>query len=70
MKKDVWYLKYEDVTGPAQLEIMFKDDAVCRVDGEVADCARMNPPSGSSSSFNGTKDGEVFKVSSLDFTTK
>lgn len=70
MKPDVWYLKYEDVTGPAKLEIAFIDGAKCRVDGITADCARMNPPSGSDSTFSGSKDGDVFRVSSLDFVTK
>lgn len=70
MKTDVWYLKYDDLTGPEQLEIVFKDDAICRVDGIVADCARMNPPNRSDSSFNGIKEGDVFIVSSLEFKTK
>jgi hypothetical protein len=70
MKTDVWYLKYQDFTGPAMLEIIFADGAQCHVDGVIADCSTLNPPSGSASSFNGTKSGETFRVSGLDFTTK
>jgi hypothetical protein len=70
MKPNVWYLKYQDVTGPAKLEIVFIKGAKCRQDGMTVDCAVLNPPAGSASTFTGTKDGDVFRVSSLDFFTK
>lgn len=70
MRQDAWYLKYDDVTGPAQLEMIFASDAQCRIDDAIVDCKRMNPPSGTSSYFLGKKDGEIFRVSSLDFFKK
>jgi len=70
MKPGVWYLKYQDVTGPVQLEVVFAAGAVCQVNGVVADCAAMNPPSGSAASFSGSIEGNVFVATKLAFTTK
>jgi len=69
MKEGVYYLKYEDVTGPAKLEIVFEDNAICRIDEEIVDCAHMIPTANSSSTFNGTKDGDLFRVSNIDFSS-
>jgi hypothetical protein len=70
MKPNTWYLKYADVTGMARLEIVFDKGAQCHVNGAPADCAHLWPPSGAGVNFNGIKDGDLFRVSSLDITTK
>jgi hypothetical protein len=70
MKTDVWYFKYEDPTCIGPLEISFAPGAQCQVDGVVAKCNAMNPSSGAGASFVGAKDGDLFRVSSLSFTTK
>ena len=70
MKPNTWYLKYADVTGAARLEIAFVSGAQCHVNGAPANCAHLWPPSGSAVNFNGAKDGDFFRVSSLDIATK
>jgi hypothetical protein len=70
MKRDVWYFKYDDPTCIGPLEIAFTPDAKCQVNGVSANCDAMNPPSGSGANFVGAKDGDLFRVSSLTFTTK
>lgn len=70
MKVDTWYLRYEMPAGPRQLEVAFAADADCRVDDVTADCAKMNPPSGSQTVLDGTPDGAVFRVTKLQFRTK
>ncbi len=68
MKRDTWYLKFEDVSGPAKLEIVFEPNAVCRVDMATADCAQVFPPNDTASTFSGYREGDVFRISELNFT--
>jgi hypothetical protein len=70
MKADTWYLRYTTPNGERQMEISFAKEADCRVDEVVADCARMNPPSGSKTVLDGVPDGALFRVTKLQFRTK
>ena len=70
MNPDTWYLKYSTEAGEGMMEVSFAEGAECRVDGAAADCAAMNPPSGSDAKFQGAPTGGVFLVTSIDFTKK
>ena len=71
MKGDAWYLKYTTPAGPRLIEIAFEANASCAVNEQVAQCDKMNPPSGSkTSAMSGRPDGAYLRLSTLKFSTK
>jgi hypothetical protein len=68
-KEGMWYLQYDDVNGTTYLKIAFDPKAVCRLNGSPITCLDFTVPSGSSTNFSGQRDGDLFRISSLDITS-